>query len=119
MLAERAPRQSEARLLELNETLERRVTEAVAERNRGKGSGLGLPQVYGFAQQSGGQITINSEVSVGTTVTLLRRARCHNRLGGRQASPRVHRLRARMGHAAIMCCWSRMTRRCRRSRARC
>ena len=37
----------------------------------GKGSGLGLPQVYGFAHQSGGQVTIDSEVSVGTIVTLL------------------------------------------------
>jgi signal transduction histidine kinase len=37
----------------------------------GKGSGLGLPQVYGFAHQSGGQVTIDSEVGVGTIVTLL------------------------------------------------
>ena len=37
----------------------------------GKGSGLGLPQVYGFAQQSGGQVTIDSAVGVGTIVTLL------------------------------------------------
>ena len=37
----------------------------------GKGSGLGLPQVYGFANQSGGQVTIDSEVGVGTIVTLL------------------------------------------------
>ena len=37
----------------------------------GKGSGLGLPQVYGFSQQSGGQVTIDSEVGVGTIVTLL------------------------------------------------
>jgi CheY-like chemotaxis protein len=36
-----------------------------------KGSGLGLPQVYGFAQQSGGAVTIDSTVGVGTTVTLL------------------------------------------------
>jgi hypothetical protein len=37
----------------------------------GKGSGLGLPQVYGFAQQSGGQLTIESAVGKGTVVTLL------------------------------------------------
>jgi PAS domain S-box-containing protein len=36
-----------------------------------KGSGLGLPQVYGFAQQSGGRVEIASEVGVGTIVTLL------------------------------------------------
>jgi PAS domain S-box-containing protein len=37
----------------------------------GKGSGLGLPQVYGFAQQSGGSVKIDSKVGVGTTATLL------------------------------------------------
>ena len=36
-----------------------------------KGSGLGLPQVYGFAQQSGGRVTIESQVGTGTTVTIL------------------------------------------------
>jgi signal transduction histidine kinase/CheY-like chemotaxis protein len=36
-----------------------------------KGSGLGLPQVYGFAQQSGGRVAIESTVGVGTTVTVL------------------------------------------------
>ena len=35
-----------------------------------KGSGLGLPQVYGFAQQSGGRVKIESEVGRGTVVTL-------------------------------------------------
>ena len=41
-----------------------------------KGSGLGLSQVYGFAHQSGGTVTIDSEVGRGTTVTLyLPRAR--------------------------------------------
>ena len=36
----------------------------------GRGSGLGLSMVYGFAKQSGGQATISSEVGVGTTVRL-------------------------------------------------
>ena len=36
----------------------------------GKGSGLGLSQVYGFARQSGGTATIDSEVGRGTRVTI-------------------------------------------------
>jgi CheY-like chemotaxis protein len=35
-----------------------------------KGSGLGLPQVYGFAQQSRGRVTVDSQIGVGTIVTL-------------------------------------------------
>jgi PAS domain S-box-containing protein len=37
----------------------------------GVGSGLGLSMVYGFASQSGGHVTLDTEVGVGTTVTLL------------------------------------------------
>ncbi len=36
----------------------------------GAGSGLGLSMIYGFAQQSGGQIRIRSEIGSGTTVCL-------------------------------------------------
>ena len=36
----------------------------------GKGSGLGLSQVYGFVKQSGGHIELSSESGVGTTVRL-------------------------------------------------
>ena len=36
----------------------------------GKGSGLGLSMVYGFAEQSGGSVTIESELHMGTSVTM-------------------------------------------------
>jgi two-component system, NtrC family, sensor kinase len=37
----------------------------------GRGTGLGLSQVFGFARQSGGGVHIRSEVGAGTVVTLL------------------------------------------------
>jgi signal transduction histidine kinase len=36
----------------------------------GKGSGLGLSQVYGFATQSNGFITLESKPGLGTRVSL-------------------------------------------------
>jgi CheY-like chemotaxis protein len=36
----------------------------------GKGSGLGLSQVYGFAKESGGHVKIYSELGLGTTVKM-------------------------------------------------
>jgi CheY-like chemotaxis protein len=40
----------------------------------GKGSGLGLSMAYGFAEQSGGHISIKSQEGQGTSVTLMLRA---------------------------------------------
>ncbi|MDM0107003.1 PAS domain-containing protein [Variovorax sp. J22R24] len=53
------------------EVLERVFEPFFTTKEVGKGSGLGLPQVYGFAQQSRGQIRIDSRIQAGTTVTLL------------------------------------------------
>ena len=39
-------------------------------KNVGKGSGLGLSQVYGFVRQSGGIVRIESRLGVGTTVRI-------------------------------------------------
>ncbi|MGL6245940.1 ATP-binding protein [Pseudomonas sp.] len=36
----------------------------------GEGTGLGLSMIYGFTQQSGGQVRVHSSVGVGTTVTM-------------------------------------------------
>lgn len=36
----------------------------------GKGSGLGLSMVYGFAKQSAGHVTVNSDLGVGSTINL-------------------------------------------------
>jgi signal transduction histidine kinase len=45
----------------------------------GKGSGLGLSQVYGFVKQSGGHATLSSAPGKGTTVTLyLPKAQAHS-----------------------------------------
>jgi len=51
----------------------------------GKGTGLGLPMVYGLAQQSGGTVTIHSTVGVGTRVELyLSRAAAEKMDGARE-----------------------------------
>ena len=36
----------------------------------GEGTGLGLSQVYGFAQQSGGMVSLDSQPGSGTTITI-------------------------------------------------
>lgn len=39
-------------------------------RKLGEGTGLGLPQAYGFARQSGGTLLLSSGVGIGTTVEI-------------------------------------------------
>ncbi|MDB5813572.1 MAG: sensor hybrid histidine kinase [Rhodocyclales bacterium] len=52
-------------------TLQRIFEPFYTTKEVGKGSGLGLPQVYGFAQQSGGDVQVESHPQQGTTVSLL------------------------------------------------
>ena len=63
-------------IVDLGTGMSREVQERVFEpffttKDIGKGSGLGLAQVYGFARQSGGNVLIESELGRGTSVTLL------------------------------------------------
>jgi signal transduction histidine kinase len=53
------------------ETLARVFEPFFTTKDVGRGTGLGLSQVYGFAAQSGGDVTIDSAVGKGTTVTLV------------------------------------------------
>lgn len=53
-----------------DETLERATEPFFTTKPAGKGSGLGLPMVYGFATQHGGALRLRSQLGKGTAVEL-------------------------------------------------
>jgi signal transduction histidine kinase/ActR/RegA family two-component response regulator len=52
------------------EVLERAFEPFFTTKPVGKGTGLGLSQIFGFAHQSGGEVGIESQAGVGTTVSI-------------------------------------------------
>ena len=86
------------------EVLSRAFEPFFTTKDVGKGSGLGLPQVYGFAKQSGGRIDIESAVGEGTVVTLLlpRARSAPARATEAPALSRTSSDRSRRGHALLV-----------------
>src|SRR5690606_23113059 len=76
------------------DVLERACEPFFTTKDVGKGTGLGLSMVYGFLQQSGGRLDIQSEPGVGTTVTLCL-PRAHEGSDADAIDPRVAAGRSR------------------------
>ena len=91
-----------------DEVLRSAVEPFFTTKEPGKGSGLGLSQVYGTVQQSNGAMEIESRVGLGTAVHLFlpralaesRRARAGARAGGGRADRRTHSGRRRRSRRA-------------------
>jgi PAS domain S-box-containing protein len=85
------------RIADTGEGMSRELMERVFEpffttKAFGEGTGLGLSQVFGFAKQIGGAVTVESRLGKGSTFTLYLPASCgasDSRINGEQALGRV------------------------------
>ena len=81
--------------------LERAFDPFFTTKEIGKGSGLGLSQVYGFAKTAGGNVKIYSELGIGTTVKLYL-PKSSNRPVMPEIGPQTESLRPGTGHETIL-----------------
>jgi signal transduction histidine kinase/CheY-like chemotaxis protein len=83
------------------EVLARALDPFYTTKGVGQGSGMGLPQAYGFARQNGGTLTLESRPGHGTTVTMyLPRAR--QPVSVRPSAPMPPALRAGKGKILLV-----------------
>ncbi|MFK8331509.1 sensor histidine kinase [Pseudomonas sp. BJa5] len=66
-------------------TLERAFDPFYTTKPVGQGTGLGLSMVYGFSNQSGGHVTLNSQLGQGTRVDIYL-PRCNDQMPGKATS---------------------------------
>lgn len=87
----------------MSEALQARVFEPFfTTKDVGKGSGLGLAQVYGFAKQSGGRAEIESAPGKGTAVVLLLPRSPHPLPEQRASEPVPEPQATRPGHCVLL-----------------
>lgn len=67
----------------------------------GQGTGLGLPQIYGFARQSGGTVAIETAPGHGTTISILLPRAIQAAAGDGPVTP-VAPIRARSGETVLL-----------------
>lgn len=68
----------------------------------GQGTGLGLSMIYGFAQQSGGQVRLHSQVGQGTTVRLYLPRYTGVITGGAEVPGKLPTARAQEGETVLV-----------------